>query len=348
MNSNDLSEFSGFTIGGSKIIVGQSAKMQAVFALIQQVAPSHSSVLILGESGTGKELAARAIHEMSRRKETPFVVINCSALPETLLENELFGHQKGSYTGAIANKKGLFEEADHGTIFLDEIGDITPAIQVKLLRVLQNGEFRPIGGTENLHTDVRVISATNKDLALSIKQKHFREDLFYRLNVITITLPPLRERKDDIPLLASYFLKHFSEKTQKKISHIATDALQTLQEYHWPGNVRELENVIERAVVLSETDILTARELPPKLLGEIFYRQESESPQDLANLAYRQAKEKALNLFNRAYISHLMKETGGNISLASKRAGMDRSNFKKIVKKSQIDLKELSRKRVGA
>ncbi|HSA59910.1 MAG TPA: sigma-54 dependent transcriptional regulator [bacterium] len=325
-------------------IVGKSLKMHEVYQLIDRVAPSNSSVLILGESGTGKELVARAIHQKSRRKDNPFVVINCAALPETLLESELFGYRKGAFTGAFADKKGLFEEADGGTIFLDEIGEITPAVQVKLLRVLQNGEIRRIGGSENSRVDVRVLAATNKDLHQQVKTKAFREDLFYRLNVITLTLPPLRERKDDVSLLAYHFLKKFSEKTGKNVERISMDTLQTLEEYRWPGNVRELENVIERAVVLAEGGTITARELPPKLLGEFFYLPETRSETDFIHLPYRSAKQKALNLFNRAYISNLLRQTSGNVSLASERAGMDRSNFKKIIKKCEINIREFKKR----
>ncbi len=325
-------------------IVGKSLKMREVYQLIGRVAPSNSSVLVLGESGTGKELVARAIHYMSRRKDKPFVVINCAALPETLLESELFGYRKGAFTGAYADKKGLFEEADGGTIFLDEIGEITPAVQVKLLRVLQNGEIRRIGGSENSRVDVRVLAATNKDLHQQVKSKAFREDLFYRLNVITLTLPTLRDRKEDVALLAYHFLKKFNEKTGKKVERISMDTLQTLEEYRWPGNVRELENVLERAVVLAEGDTVTARELPPKLLGEFFYLPETRSEADFIHLPYRSAKQKALNLFNRAYISNLLRQTSGNVSLASERAGMDRSNFKKIIKKCEINIREFKKR----
>ncbi len=325
-------------------LIGRSPKIREVYRLIARVAPSHSSVLILGESGTGKELVARAIHQKSLRCEKPFVVINCSAMPESLLESELFGYQKGAFTGATGDRKGLFEEANEGTIFLDEVGEITPAVQVKLLRVLQEGEIRRIGGSQNIHTDVRVLSATNKDLPLQVKNKVFREDLFYRLNVITIRIPPLRERREDIPLLAYHFLKKFSERTGKKIERISLDALQTLQDYRWPGNVRELENVIERAVVMAEADALTARDLPAKLLGEFFYLPETKSESEFVHLPYAQAKQKALNLFNRAYISNLLKQSSGNISLASEKAGMDRSNFKKILKKYGISIREFRKR----
>jgi len=328
-------------------LVGKSYKMKELYQLILRVAPSNSGVLILGESGTGKELVAKAIHQKSKRADKPFVVINCAAMPETLLESELFGYQKGSFTGAYADKRGLFEEANGGTIFLDEIGEVSPTVQVKLLRVLQNGEIRRIGGAENFRVDVRVLAATNKDLQQQVKTKAFREDLFYRLNVITFNLPPLKERKEDISLLAYHFLKKFSEKTGKKVSRISMDTLQTLEEYRWPGNVRELENVIERAVVLAEGDTITARELPPKLLGEFFYLPETRSDTDFIHLPYRSAKQKALNLFNRAYISNLLRQTSGNVSVASERAGMDRSNFKKIIKKCEINIREFKKRDIA-
>ena len=230
--------------GPAGLLVGKSAKMREVHQLIESVAPSDSSVLVLGESGTGKELAARTIHEKSLRANKPFVVVNCSALPETLLESELFGHMRGSFTGAVADKKGLFEEANGGTIFLDEIGEIPPPVQVKLLRILQDGELRRVGGNNTSHVNVRMISATNKDLYQMVRSDRFREDLFYRLNVITIHLPPLRDKKEDVPMLAYHFIRKCAGKMDKPVEKISLDALQSLQEYGWPGNVRELENVI--------------------------------------------------------------------------------------------------------
>jgi DNA-binding NtrC family response regulator len=337
-------ELQGEEEGSFVDLIGRSQKMREVFQLIKNVAASNSSVLILGESGTGKELVAKGIHEQSKRRENPFVVINCSALPEPLLESELFGYQKGAFTGAFADKKGLFEVADSGTIFLDEIGEISQAVQVKLLRVLQDREIRRVGGGESRHVDVRILSATNKDLYNQVKKKEFREDLFYRLNVITIPLPSLRERKEDVPLLAYHFLKKYAVRSGKKVDRISIDAIQTLQEYRWPGNVRELENVMERAVVLATGDAISARELPPNLLGEFFYLPEVRNEKDLAHLPYTEAKEKALNLFNRTYISNLLRQTSGNVSLASNKAGMDRSNFKKIVKKCDLNVKEFKKK----
>ncbi len=327
-------------------LIGHSLKMKEVYDLITSVAPSESSVLIMGESGTGKELVARAIHEKSFRATQRFVVVNCAALPETLLESELFGHMRGSFTGAIADKKGLFEEAEGGSIFLDEIGEIPASMQVKLLRILQDGELRRVGGVETTHVNVRIISATNRDLYRSVRQGSFREDLFYRLNVITLHLPPLRDKKEDVPFLAHYFLKKYGEKTGKKVERISLDALQALQEYSWPGNVRELENVMERAIVLAEGEQVSARELPTKILGQGFYSPEPENEEvELTRLPYHLAKEKALQLFHKSYLARLLHSTDGNISEASLRAGMDRSNFKKIIKKSAVNVKEYKKRK---
>lgn len=321
-------------------IVGKSPKMQEVYRLIESIAPTTTTVLVQGESGTGKELVAHAIHERSHRKEKPFVVINCSAIPENLLESELFGHKKGSFTGAVADKRGLFEEADHGTLFLDEIGEVPLSIQVKLLRVLQEGEIRPVGGNQSRHVDVRLITATNKDLSEMIKLSRFREDLYYRINVINIQLPALRERAEDISLLAYHFLQKHSDRLKKKTDKLSVDVLQTLQNYEWVGNVRELENVIERAVVLANADTIYAKDLPPNILGESFYLTEEMGVKDLTQFNYQEAKDRALASFNRTYIASLLKQTDGNISIASERAGMDRSNFKKIVKRYNIDVAE--------
>jgi two-component system response regulator PilR (NtrC family) len=243
-------------------VVGKSPKMIEVYRTIGTVAMGDSTILITGESGTGKELVARAVHEASQRKEKPFVSINCSAFPETLLESELFGYMKGAFTGANTNTKGLFEAAGGGSIFLDEIGDMTGAMQVKLLRVLQERCFRPLGGSEEIPVDVRVIAATNQDLQSRIQEGLFREDLYYRIAVINIHLPALRERGEDIALLAYYFLRHYSEKSGKYISGIVPDALRTLESYDWPGNVRQLENTIERAVALETTQTIQLDRLP--------------------------------------------------------------------------------------
>ncbi len=325
-------------------IVGKSRQMQEIFGTIENIAGTSSTVLLLGESGTGKELVARAVHKRSKRSEKPFVVINCAALPENLLESELFGHKRGSFTGAIADKKGLFEEADGGTIFLDEIGEIPLSTQVKLLRVLQEGEVRPVGGNQNKHIDVRLVAATNQDLMQRVAEGKFREDLFYRLNVIQLNMTPLRERPEDVPLLAYHFLQKYSKKLDKQIDKIAIEALQILQNYQWVGNVRELENVMERAAVLVQGDTIGIRDLPPRVLGESVYLAEEPISADLSHYSYQEAKERALWAFNRAYLANLLRQTSGNLSNAAEKAGMDRSNFKKIVKKFNIDVEEFRKK----
>ncbi len=321
-------------------ILGKNRRMQEIFDAIENIAPTTSTVLITGESGTGKELVARAIHARSRRNDKAFVVINCSAIPVYLLESELFGHRKGSFTGAIADKVGLFEEADGGTIFLDEIGEVPPSVQVKLLRILQEGEIRAVGDVDVHHVDVRLITATNRDLAAMVRDGSFREDLFYRINVINLGLPPLRDRQDDIPLLAFHFLRKYSERMKKKVDKISVDALQALQSYSWTGNVRELENVIERAVVLAGQETIAAQDLPAKLLSESFYLMNEEGGADFTKFNYQEAKQRAMASFNRAYISATLKEAHGNISFASEKAGMDRSNFKKLIKRYGIDTSE--------
>jgi two-component system response regulator PilR (NtrC family) len=242
-------------------IIGQSPKMVALYDLLEKVSPTKTNILVTGESGTGKELVAKAIHYNSPRKEKPFVTLNCGAIPESLIESELFGHMKGAFTDAIATKKGLFEVADEGTIFLDEISELPLLMQVKLLRVLQDKEFKRVGGTEDIRVDVRIIAATNKDLEEAVKEKRFREDLFYRLNVIQIKLPPLRDRKEDIQTLANHFLKKYSQELSKAISKISPEALQILLNYEYPGNVRELQNIIERAVALEGSEELTPHNL---------------------------------------------------------------------------------------
>ena len=247
-------------------IVGNAAPMQEVFKTVAQIASSRASVLITGESGTGKELIAAAIHERSPRAGGPFVKLHCAALAETLLESELFGHERGSFTGAAGRRDGRFQQANHGTLFLDEIGDISPAVQVKLLRFLQEKEFERVGGNETITVDVRVIAATNRNLRQMVADGKFREDLYYRLNVIAIEMPALRSRPADVPLLAGHFLRKYAEENAKKIDGFSDDALERLAAYDWPGNVRELENVVERAVVLTQASKVTAAELPPNVV----------------------------------------------------------------------------------
>jgi DNA-binding NtrC family response regulator len=246
-------------------IVGSSPPMQKVFETIALVAPSRASVLILGESGTGKELVAAALHERSPRASGPFVKLHCAALAETLLESELFGHEKGSFTGALARRDGRFQEANGGTLFLDEIGEISPAIQVKLLRVLQQREFERVGGNQTIKVDVRIVAATNRDLTQLVRQGKFREDLFYRLNVVSIEMPPLRARQSDIPLLAMHFLRKYAAENAKEIGGFSDEALSQLSQYEWPGNVRELENAVERAVVVCRGNEIRSQDLPPNV-----------------------------------------------------------------------------------
>jgi len=248
-------------------IVGESPELQAVYEVVKQAAPTKATVLVLGESGTGKELIAQALHELSPRKDKPFVKVACAALSETLLESELFGHERGSFTGAIGRKEGRFELADTGTLFLDEIGEISPAVQVKLLRALQTREFERVGGTQTVKVDVRLVAATNRDLAAETKAGKFREDLYYRLNVVAVTLPPLRRRKGDIPSLAAHFIDKYCQAYGKNIKGLTPGTLNAMLGHDWPGNVRELENAVERAVVLCKGTELTADDLPSTLRG---------------------------------------------------------------------------------
>ncbi|MCS6837429.1 MAG: sigma-54 dependent transcriptional regulator [Bdellovibrionaceae bacterium] len=258
-------------------MIGNSASIQNVFQLIEKIADSDSTVLITGESGTGKELIARSIHSLSHRKHESFIAINCAAIPADLLESELFGHVRGAFTGAIQNKAGRFELADGGTIFLDEIGDLAPLLQVKLLRVLQERSFEPVGGTKSIHVDVRVIAATNKNLTELVKKNLFREDLYYRLNVIPIEVPPLRERKEDIPLLLDHYIKTLNIRKNKKIQGVTDQALSALINYPWPGNIRELENLVERMVILKGEGVIDYADLPQP------YRSSSSHPAEVSH-----------------------------------------------------------------
>ncbi len=247
---------------GAGELIGQSPAIRGVLDLVRQVAPTTATVLIQGESGTGKELVARALHDLSPRRGKPFVRVNCAALPETLLESELFGYEKGAFTGAVGRKDGRFQLADGGTLLLDEVGDLSPLTQAKLLRVLQEGEFEPLGATRTVRVDVRVVAATNQDLAQLVREKRFREDLYYRLQVITVTVPPLRERPEDIPLLAQHFLRRFAAKNHRELDGFTEAALRCLRDYGWPGNVRELEHAVERGVILARGRLLDVADLP--------------------------------------------------------------------------------------
>ncbi len=302
-------------------IVAKSEKMREVLEVVSRIAGTESTVYIHGESGTGKELIAKAIHLASGRKGKPFVAVNCAALPETLLESELFGHEKGAFTGAIKNTKGLFSQAHEGTIFLDEIGDMPLLTQAKLLRVIQERQFYPLGSEKPVDVDVRVIVATNKDLEDQVKQGLFREDLFYRIHVIPILLPPLRERKEDIPLLAEHFLKKFGRQMKKKVIGFAPMAIQKLMLYEWPGNVRELENTIEYALAMTQKNIIE-EDLLLKSKG---------STEDLKPL--KEARE----AFEKEYLMNILKFTGGIVSKAAELAGKYRADFYNLLKKYNIN-----------
>jgi DNA-binding NtrC family response regulator len=343
-------------------IIGGSPKMLDVFRLIEGVAPTSSTVLILGESGTGKELVARAIHQMSPRAKKSFVAVNCGAIPRELVESELFGHVRGAFTGAQSSRAGLFETADGGTILLDEVGDLPLAAQVKLLRVLQEGEIKRVGADEPRTVDVRVLAATNVDLMSRIQAAQFRRDLYYRLNVIAIELPPLRERGDDVLLLASHYLQKFARGMHRDPKQLAPDTVRALRDYLWPGNVRELEHAIEHAMVLSQKDVIRASDLPfvrpsgtfrdagalagvgpdrgaPRLPdgGRVGGEPAFGMLTELAELPYAEAKRRIVALFDETYTGEILRRTGGNMSEAARRAGLDRSNFRRLLKRHKDD-----------
>ncbi|MBV9216478.1 MAG: sigma-54-dependent Fis family transcriptional regulator [Acidobacteria bacterium] len=320
--------------------IGRSEVMETIFRLVERVAPARSTVLIMGESGTGKELVARAIHESSSRSEGPFVVVNCSNIPSELLESELFGHTKGAFTGAVAAKKGLFEVADGGTIFLDEIGDVRPELQVKLLRVIQEREFTPVGDTVPSRVDVRIVAATNVDLKDAVRNGQFREDLYFRLSVVPIELPPLRERREDILALAQHFIHKYAEENGRYISeNLTPEVLSLLENYNYPGNVRELENIIERAVVIAPgeeltVECLTAEVRDPGLAVKMMGAAEgSSSTIDLAKGAnfYDEVKKFEIDLIRRA-----LEQTGGHQSRAARLLGLNATTLNSKIKSYNI------------
>jgi len=342
-------------------IIGRSEQMQNVFKLIGQLSASDATALITGESGTGKELVARAIYHHSLRSGQPFIAINCAAIPENLLESELFGHEKGAFTGATSQRIGKFEQCNHGTIFLDEIGDMPLPTQTKILRVLQSGTFERVGGNQNVRVDVRVIAATNKPLEQAVAAKQFREDLFYRLNVVRVHVPPLRDRKKDIPLLVNYFLRKFSGKNPPSIS---ADALAALQHHHWPGNVRELENAVRRALVVAKTDAILPADLPAEVRRDATTPIPEAGPasmpttalsataatplapaqlQDIAAIARQlfqwarhDLKLKILPAVERELVSQALRETDGNQVQAAKLLGITRATLRKRIEKFKI------------
>ncbi len=318
-------------------IIGTSPKMQEVYRYIVKVAPTNSTVFITGESGTGKELIARAVHVNSHRKDRQFIPVDCAVLSENLLESELFGHMKGSFTGAVVTKPGLFEVADGGTLFLDEIGNISPATQSKLLRVIQEREFTPVGGVRPKKVDIRLIAATNKDLLSKIKDGTFREDLYYRLNIVPIHLPPLRERPEDIPLLAQHFLKKFGSEMGRKALTLSPAAAQLLCQYPWPGNIRELENIIERIVIMAEEEVILPKHLPHSFQdqpeGVVF--QAPRTSEELKELK-KHLRDKAVEEAESLFVLSALNRNEWNISRAAREVGMLRPNFQALMRKHNI------------
>ena len=315
------------TRGESEFIIGNNPKMREISELIAKVAPTPTTVLVRGESGTGKELVARAIHRHSALSDQPLVTLNCTALSPALLESELFGYKRGAFTGAYADRKGLFEKADGGTMFLDEIGDMSLEIQAKLLRTLQTGEIRAVGDMRTRKVSVRIIGATNQDLERAIRESAFREDLFYRINTFTITLPPLRERIEDIPFLAEFFLQRARAKVNKKVDAVSPQALMLLRNYSWPGNLRELENIIERAVVLTSSSVIEAEHLPLHVQDVIAFR-----PQ----LGFKPSKSQAIERFERQALASYLSEAKGNISRAASLAKIPRRTFHRLMAKYKL------------
>ncbi|SMC82638.1 two-component system, NtrC family, response regulator HydG [Desulfocicer vacuolatum DSM 3385] len=309
-------------------IIGESDAMQTVFEMVSRVAPTDASVLIVGESGTGKELIANAIHAHSHRKKEPFIKVNCASIPETLLESELFGHMKGAFTGAVKERRGRFYMADKGSIFLDEIAEMSMSLQAKLLRVLQEKNFEPLGSGKTIQVDIRVISATNKVLASEIAEKRFREDLFYRLNVVSISLPPLCSRKEDIPLLTRFFIEKYSKVNQRHITGCTDSVKALLEQYSWPGNIRELENVMERAVILTRGPMITPEDLPVSIFPKI---------QEKKTSSFMAPREISLKEMEKKMILKTLEETGGNRTRTSDILGISRRTLQLKLKKYGVN-----------
>lgn len=325
---------SGHSEAGLEGLVGKSPAMRRVFDTIRMVSGTDLTVLITGESGTGKDLTARAVHALSARQDKPYIAVNCPTVPEQILESELFGYRKGAFTHATQNRIGLFQEADGGSIFLDEIGDVPPPIQTKLLRVLQEKEIKPLGETRSVTVDVRIIASTNQDLRAKIQSGEFREDFFYRLNVLPIRLPPLRERREDIPLIADHLLTKHCRKLNRGECRIPPDEMARLVEAPWEGNVRELENVLVRGILFAEDGVVRLRELqerrngpgPDPCAGDL----------DPTMVPYKAAKEETLKRFNESYIGRLLKETGGNVSQAARACGLERQSLQQVMRRYGI------------
>lgn len=316
-------------------MIGYSAKMKAVFDTIKKVAETDSTVIIYGESGTGKELVARALHFNSERKSGPLVTVNCGAIPEELLESEMFGHEKGAFTGAVRSRTGRFELAQGGSIFLDEIGDMSPALQVKLLRVIQERQFERIGGMKTIDADVRIIAATNQNLEKAVKERRFREDLFYRINVIPVTIPPLRERKEDIPLLVDHFVRFFSKSKKKEVEGVTEGVMDFLVRYHWPGNVRELQNVIEMLVVMKGKGVVDEGDLPEKLRQSGFKHEtvplSIQIPDEGLNMT------SVIDQFERDLLVKALKKSGGVKNKAAQLLNLNRTTYVEKLKRYRIE-----------
>ncbi|MDA2937739.1 sigma-54 dependent transcriptional regulator [Acidobacteria bacterium AH-259-A15] len=318
-------------------IVGRSRALKEALVKLRKVCEVDVPVLIYGESGTGKELFARAIHENSLRKEKPFLAVECAALPETLLESELFGYERGAFTGAVQSKAGLFEIASGGTVLLDEIGEMSPNLQAKLLRSLQEGCVRRLGGNQERPVDIRILAATHRDIEAMIQEKEFREDLYFRINVVRISVPPLREREGDVPLLANHFFDLFSSKVSKNVEGISAAALLILEEYDWPGNIRELRNVIERACTLTESTQILPQDLPPRILSAV------EEKKSASGGEFQRAKQSLIEDFERSYLIKMLSRTAGNVTEAARFSGMSRPAFHRLMSKYTItssDFKE--------
>jgi DNA-binding NtrC family response regulator len=320
-------------------IIGASPAMQSVYRLIAQCAPTSSTVLITGESGTGKELIARAIHFNSQRRDRPFVPVDCNALTETLLESELFGHVKGSFTGAVANKKGMFEIANGGTLFLDEIGNLSLSTQAKLLRVIQEREFRAVGDTRAQTADIRLITATNKDLKTMVAENSFRDDLFYRVNIFPILMPPLRQRREDIPALAFHFLKIFREELGKDVAEFSEGAMSALVNYDWPGNVRELENTVHRAAILATDKVIRQAHLPNVADVSLPLGLDVPRTGDELKQLKKIAREKSVEDIEKLFVLEALKRNSWNVTNSAEQTGMQRANFQALMKKHGIRVK---------
>ena len=320
-------------------IIGSSPQMQNVYRLIAKCAPTNSTVMLTGESGTGKELIARAIHYNSLRKDKPFVAVDCNSLSENLLESEMFGHVKGSFTGAVTNKKGMFEVADSGTLFLDEIGNVSLTTQAKLLRVIQEREFKAVGDTRTQAANFRLITATNKDLKAMVAEGTFREDLFYRINIFPIAIPPLRERRDDIPSLAFHFLKVFDEELGKKVVEFSEGAMSALVHYDWPGNVRELENTIHRAVILATDKVVRQAHLTN--IVDLLPRIDLDVPRtsDELKRIKKVAREKSVENIEKLFVLEALKRNAWNVTRSAEETGMQRANFQALMKKYDIRIR---------